>query len=89
MFLRSSSSGARCGQHAFGGQQRLQKSRGADQLDALVAQHLGHRAQQHVGIARAQVQAAAWPAASRGGCCEKICLCLTWPAITALVTPSL
>ena len=56
MFLRSSSSGRALGQHAFLGQQRLKKCSRADQLDPLVAQHLGHRAQQHVGVARAQVQ---------------------------------
>ena len=44
------------GQHAFLGQQRLKKLRRTHQLDALIGQHLRHRAQQHVRIPRAQIQ---------------------------------
>ena len=48
--------GGALGEDAGCGEQRFEVLGGGDQLDALVGEDLGDRAEQHVGVARAQVE---------------------------------
>ena len=56
MSLSSSSSGGAAGENAGLREQRFEIGGRRDQLDALVAEDLGHGAEQHVGVAGAEVE---------------------------------
>ena len=60
---------------------------GGDELDAFVGEDFGDRAEEHVGVAGAEVEEELGeaPVGADGG--EDL-LVLTWPAMTARVTPS-
>ena len=77
----------RGGEHARFCQQRFEQRGRILQHDAFIRQNFGHRAQQRVGVSRAR-ESSSFASRQSGLMAEKICLCLTCPAITARVTPS-
>jgi len=79
--LALSSSGARSVSTPFRPAE-AQEGRRTDQLNPFRRPHLG-TAPSSMSVERWRRFRAAWPVASRDECCLKICLCFTWPAITA------
>ena len=59
-----------------------------EQLDAVVAQHVGDRGDERVGVPRLAAASARRAASGRARCPAKSLVCLTCPAITACVTPA-
>ena len=68
-------------------QQRLEKDRGIQQLDALGAHHLRDRGDEGIGIARLEAGEDGESVKS-GTIPEKMLTCFTWPAMTAWETPA-